>query len=132
MNTNLIDYKVPTSMDFSAETSTTFVEAVHREGPYGAKGIGETALAPTAAAIGSAISNAVGVQFKSIPIRPDQILATIKSGYYEIVRVTEDNTQSGLQQGPETSVLVYQKVRPEAFPSGLPMSVWSKFYARSG
>ena len=80
MNTNLIDYKVPTSMDFSTETSTTFVEAVHREGPYGAKGIGETALAPTAAAIGSAISNAIGVQFKSIPIKPDQILATIKKG----------------------------------------------------
>ena len=47
-------------------------------------------------------------------------------GYYEIVRVTEDGTESGLHQGPETSVLVEQKVRPEAFPSGLPMSVWSK------
>ena len=33
-------------------------------------------------------------------------------GYYEIVRVTEDSTQSGLQQGPEISVLVEQKVRP--------------------
>jgi hypothetical protein len=44
-------------------------------------------------------------------------------GYYDIVRVTEDSTQSELQQGPETSVLVDQKVRPEAFPSGLPMSV---------
>jgi hypothetical protein len=52
-------------------------------------------------------------------------------GYYEIVRVTEDSTQSGLQQGPEISV-VEQKVRPEAFPSGLPMSVWSKIYAISG
>ena len=53
-------------------------------------------------------------------------------GYYEIVRVMEDSTQSGLQQGPEISVLVEQKVRPEAFPSGLPMSVWSKIYAISG
>jgi hypothetical protein len=53
-------------------------------------------------------------------------------GYYEIVRVTEDSTQSGLQQGPEISVLVEQKVRPEAFPSGLPMSVGSKIYAISG
>ncbi len=49
-------------------------------------------------------------------------------GYYEIVRVTEDGTQSsGLQQGPETAVLVGQKVRPEAFPNGLPMSV-GKFF----
>ena len=53
-------------------------------------------------------------------------------GYYEIVRVTEDSTESGLQQGPETSVLVEQKVRPEAFPSGLPMSVRLKIYAISG
>jgi hypothetical protein len=48
-------------------------------------------------------------------------------GYYEIVRGTEDSTQSGLQQGLGTSVLVEQKVRPEAFPSGLPMSVGRKF-----
>ena len=53
-------------------------------------------------------------------------------GYSERVKVTEDSTQTGLQQGLEASVLVEQKVRPEAFPSGLPMSVWSKTYATSG
>jgi hypothetical protein len=53
-------------------------------------------------------------------------------GHHEIARVTEDSTQSGLQQGPETFVLVEQKVRPEAFPSGSPMSVWAKIYAISG
>jgi hypothetical protein len=53
-------------------------------------------------------------------------------GYYEIVRVTGDSTQSEFKQGPETSVLVEQKVRAEAFPSGLPMSAWLKFYALSG
>jgi hypothetical protein len=53
-------------------------------------------------------------------------------GYDEIVRVTEDSTQSGLLQGPETSVLVEQKVRPGSFPSGPPMSVWAKIYAISG
>lgn len=79
MNANLVDYKVPTAMDFSSDKSIVFVEAAHREGPYGAKGIGETALAPTAAAIGSAVSNAVGAQFKSIPIKPDQILAALEA-----------------------------------------------------
>jgi len=33
-------------------------------------------------------------------------------GYYDLVRVAEDSTQSGLQQGPEISMLVEQKVRP--------------------
>jgi sec-independent protein translocase protein TatA len=32
--------------------------------------------------------------------------------YDEIVRVSKDSTKSGLQQGPETSALVEQKVRP--------------------
>jgi hypothetical protein len=53
-------------------------------------------------------------------------------GYYETAKVTEDSTQSGFPQGSETSVLVEQKVRPEAFPSGLPMSVWLNIYAISG
>ena len=53
-------------------------------------------------------------------------------GYHEIVWVTKDGTMSGLQQGHETSVLVEQKVRPEAFPSGLPMSLGSKIYAILG
>jgi hypothetical protein len=53
-------------------------------------------------------------------------------GYYEIVRVTEDSTQSGLRQEPDTSVLLGKKVRPEAFPSGLLMSVLAKNYAISG
>ena len=60
------------------------------------------------------------------------LFKTPDGGYYRIVRVTEDYTQSGLQEGPEVSVLVEQKVRPEAFPSGLSMSVWSKSFAISG
>ena len=44
-------------------------------------------------------------------------------GYHEIVRVTEDSAKSGLRQGSETLVLLEQRIRPEAFPSGLPMSV---------
>ena len=53
-------------------------------------------------------------------------------GYYKIVRATEDGIQNRLQQGLETSVLIEQKVRPEAFPSGLPMSVWWRICAISG
>jgi hypothetical protein len=52
-------------------------------------------------------------------------------GFYETERVTEGSAQSGPQQESETSVLVEQKVRPEAFPSGLPMSVWLNVYAIS-
>jgi len=50
-------------------------------------------------------------------------------GYFEMARVTEDRTKSGLQQDSEIPVPVGQKVRPEAFPNGLPMPVKLKFIA---
>ncbi len=48
-------------------------------------------------------------------------------GYYEIVWVTEDSTQSGLQQGHETSVLVEQKVRQKPFRVACPCPYGRKF-----
>jgi CO/xanthine dehydrogenase Mo-binding subunit len=50
----------------------------HPEGPYGAKGIGEPGMAPTAAAIAFAVSNAVGKRFTSMPIKADDVLLTLK------------------------------------------------------
>ncbi len=37
-NANMVDYKIPTSMDFTMEIPVSLVETSHREGPYGAKG----------------------------------------------------------------------------------------------
>jgi hypothetical protein len=53
-------------------------------------------------------------------------------GYFEMVEVTEDSIESGLQRGPEALVLVEQKVRPEAFPRGLPMSACSEIMRSLG
>jgi len=46
-------------------------------GPYGAKGVGEPPIVPVAAAIGNAVSNALGRSLNRIPIRPDDILAAL-------------------------------------------------------
>ena len=54
------------------------MEACHREGPYGAKGIGEPAAAPTAPAIANAIYNAIGVRFYKLPITPEKVLAALR------------------------------------------------------
>ena len=48
------------------------------EGPFGAKGMGEASLLPTAAAIANAIDDAVGVRIKELPITPDKILKALK------------------------------------------------------
>jgi xanthine dehydrogenase molybdenum-binding subunit len=53
------------------------VEAAHESGPYGAKGLGEPGLAPTAAAISNAIYDAIGVRIKDLPITPEKILKAL-------------------------------------------------------
>jgi CO/xanthine dehydrogenase Mo-binding subunit len=77
LNPNFVDYKVPTSLDMP-EMLPILVEATHERGPYGAKGLGEPALAPTAPAIASAIYDAVGVRIKELPITPDKVLKALK------------------------------------------------------
>jgi carbon-monoxide dehydrogenase large subunit len=78
VNPNFVDYKLPNSMDAPQEIKTFFVESLHPEGPYGAKGLGEPGLAATAAAIGNAIYNALGIRIKDLPITPDKVLKAIK------------------------------------------------------
>jgi len=43
---------------------------------------------------------------------------------FDILRVSEDVTESELWQVSEMQVLIRSKVRPEAFPTGSPMSVF--------
>jgi 4-hydroxybenzoyl-CoA reductase alpha subunit len=76
LNSNFLDYRMLTALDVSA-IEPIFIESVDPNGPYGAKGVGEPALVPTAAAIANAIYDAVGVRIKSLPITPDKILAAL-------------------------------------------------------
>jgi xanthine dehydrogenase molybdenum-binding subunit len=77
LNSNFLDYRMLTALDVSA-IEHIFIESVDPNGPYGAKGVGEPALVPTAAAIANAIYDAVGVRIKSLPITPDKILAALE------------------------------------------------------
>ncbi|MBI4318943.1 MAG: molybdopterin-dependent oxidoreductase [Chloroflexi bacterium] len=79
-NPNFADYHVPTVGDIPVgHNSTTMLEwAPQRDGPFKAKGIGESTLVPTAAAVGNAIHAAVGVRIKDLPITAERVLAAIK------------------------------------------------------
>jgi CO/xanthine dehydrogenase Mo-binding subunit len=70
---NLSTYLLPTALDIS-EVETIIVEDPEPLGPWGAKGIGEPAIIPTAAAIANAVSNAVGKSINEIPISPEKVL----------------------------------------------------------
>ncbi|MBI2252027.1 MAG: xanthine dehydrogenase family protein [Armatimonadetes bacterium] len=71
-NPNLSTYVIPLSLDVPYVKSI-LVEDAYSEGPFGAKGVGEPALIPTAPAIVNAINNALGVRFRKIPILPEDI-----------------------------------------------------------
>lgn len=73
---NLHDYLIPTFGDMP-EFEHHIVEVEDGEGPYGAKGLGEHVLIPTAPAILNAIRHATGAIVSHLPATPDKVLAAI-------------------------------------------------------
>lgn len=69
-------YLIPTALDMP-EVDTFIVEDPVERGPFGAKGVGEGAIIPTAAALVNAVYNAIGVRFRSLPITPEKVLAAL-------------------------------------------------------
>ncbi|MEE8205241.1 MAG: molybdopterin cofactor-binding domain-containing protein, partial [Dehalococcoidales bacterium] len=55
------------------------VEVPQPDGPFGAKGLGEPGLAPTAAAIANALYRAIGVRIKDLPITPEKVLSAMRA-----------------------------------------------------
>jgi CO/xanthine dehydrogenase Mo-binding subunit len=61
------------------EIQPIIVEDPHPKGPFGAKGMGELAITPTAPAVANAIHDAVGVWINSLPITQEKILAALQA-----------------------------------------------------
>jgi CO/xanthine dehydrogenase Mo-binding subunit/aerobic-type carbon monoxide dehydrogenase small subunit (CoxS/CutS family) len=74
---NLHDYLIPTSGDVPP-IEVILVEEAEPTGPFGAKGVGEPGLVPTAPAILGAIRHASGVSMHQVPVRPDRLRAAIQ------------------------------------------------------
>ena len=73
---NLHDYLIPTVGDVPP-IETLIVETGDEHGPYGAKGLGEHCLIPTAPAILNAIKHASGARVAHLPATPDKVRAAI-------------------------------------------------------
>jgi CO/xanthine dehydrogenase Mo-binding subunit len=76
MTPTFAEYLIPTSLDMP-KVIPIIVEDLEPQGPFGAKGVGEGAIIPTAVAIINAIYDAVGVRITSLPVTPEKILAEL-------------------------------------------------------
>ncbi len=78
LNDNLLDYKLPTSMD-TPDLHVQFVELDDPTGPFGNKALGEPPAIPVAPAIRNAVLNATGVAVDSLPLDPQKLVAHFKA-----------------------------------------------------
>lgn len=79
---NLHDYLIPTMGDMPP-VETLIIEIPDAHGPYGAKGLGEHVLIPTAPAILNAIRHATGVAMRRVPVTPARLRTALKEAGYE-------------------------------------------------
>jgi aldehyde oxidoreductase len=84
---NLHDYLIPTAGDIPPIESI-LIEDPSPIGPFGAKGIGEQAVIPTAPGILNALHDAIGIRLRKIPATPDRVLAAIHAKH----RATSEQT----------------------------------------
>lgn len=73
LNDNLLDYKLPTSLD-TPELNVAFVEEEDPTGPYGNKALGEPPAIPVAPALRNAVLHATGVPINSLPLSPQKLV----------------------------------------------------------
>jgi aldehyde oxidoreductase len=75
---NLHDYLIPSAGDIPPVESI-LIEDPSPIGPFGAKGIGEQAVIPTAPAILNALHDAIGIRLPRTPATPDRVRAAIRA-----------------------------------------------------
>jgi CO/xanthine dehydrogenase Mo-binding subunit len=77
LDRNFDTYRIPLATDLPP-MEVIIVEEHEPTGPYGAKGVGEPPIVPTAPAIANAIAAATGQRFRKLPIRPAVIRAALQ------------------------------------------------------
>ena len=78
LNKSFVDYKIPTADDMP-EMIIKFVENPEETGPFGARGVAEPAMVPSAPAIANAIYDATGIRLNTMPMTAEKVLAAMKA-----------------------------------------------------
>ena len=78
LTSSFMDYALLRA-DAMPELVVRFIETVDAEGPFGAKGLGESGVIPVSAAVANAVHDAIGVRFTELPITPDRVRAALEA-----------------------------------------------------
>ncbi|MDQ0189056.1 xanthine dehydrogenase family protein molybdopterin-binding subunit [Alicyclobacillus cycloheptanicus] len=78
VNASFADYKIPGFWDLPETSEVSIVEVPHTNGPFGAKGTGETGSLSLSPAVANAVEDAIGVRIYETPLTPERILRALK------------------------------------------------------
>jgi len=78
LNPNLVDYRISAATDIPGEIIGGFVETPLEDGPWGARGVGEHVMVPTAPAMANAIYDAVGIRFNDLPLSAEKVFQALQ------------------------------------------------------
>ncbi len=78
VNGSLADYKIPGILDLPRDWVNEWVDSAQRDGPFGAKGAGETTTLTVSPAVGNAIADAVGIELMELPLTPEAVFRAIR------------------------------------------------------
>jgi carbon-monoxide dehydrogenase large subunit len=76
--TSFMDYLMPTAMEMPKAQFISTEDFPTPLNPLGVKGAGEGGITAAGAALANAVSNALGVEVKKLPLKPDYVLELIK------------------------------------------------------
>jgi xanthine dehydrogenase molybdenum-binding subunit len=73
---SFMDYAILRAADMP-RIVVRLIESVDAEGPFGAKGLGESGVIPVSAAVANAVKDAIGVRFTELPITAARVRAAL-------------------------------------------------------
>lgn len=76
-NAGFLDYRIPLASDLPM-IDAIIVEVSNAFHPFGVRGVGESGIIPPLAAVGSAVSNSIGIPVTELPCSPPRVLKLIQ------------------------------------------------------
>jgi len=77
-NPSFVDYRIATSADAPLEMTSIIVEVPQDDGPWGARGVGEHCMVPTAPAIANALYDALGIRLRTLPLTAEKVFMALQ------------------------------------------------------